>query len=154
MLTQQKLQRWYFAWENLQWGFCDVGCCFSFIFCSSFCCCSSFMSRLLCHATITPPWLLRPVGASTGSGLCPGYLCFFVWGGHYGFGWAFFTHRRFFALRYLPDIFLRLSRPPWGPRVLLWDLKAFMLILRVQAWPIWLFDSQQSMIFIFRSIRF
>ena len=26
-------QRWYFAWENFQWGFCDVSCW------SSFCCC-------------------------------------------------------------------------------------------------------------------
>ena len=56
-------------------------------FCSSFCCCSSFIfvlhfvvvvlhfiSRLLCHVTGTPPWLLRPVKASTSSELYPGYF--------------------------------------------------------------------------------
>ena len=29
--TQQNSQWCYFAWENLQWGFCDVGCCSLFI---------------------------------------------------------------------------------------------------------------------------
>ena len=49
-------------------------------FCSSFSCCSSFIfvlhfiSRLLCHVTGTPPWLLKPVKASTSSEL---YLDYF-----------------------------------------------------------------------------
>ena len=56
-------------------------------FCSSFCCCSSFIfvlhfvvvvlhfiSRLLCHVTGTPPWLLRPMKASTSSELYPDYF--------------------------------------------------------------------------------
>ena len=38
------------------------------------CCCFSLVSRLLCHATCTPPWLLRPVKASTTSELYPGYF--------------------------------------------------------------------------------
>ena len=45
----------------------------SFCCCSSFCC-SSFISRLLCHATGTPPWLLRPLKTSISSELYPGYL--------------------------------------------------------------------------------
>ena len=58
-------------------------------FCSSFCCCSSFIfvlhfvvvvlhfiSRLLFHVTGTPPWLLRPVMASTSSELYPDYFHF------------------------------------------------------------------------------
>ena len=32
MLLSKNSQRWYFAWENLYWDFCDVGCCFSFLF--------------------------------------------------------------------------------------------------------------------------
>ena len=65
------------------------------------CCCPSFISRLLYHATGTPPWLLRPVGASTCSELYPGYfncLCLFIYRGRYGFEWAFFNHTRFFTL--------------------------------------------------------
>ena len=41
-------------------------------FCSSFCCCSSFIHRLLYHATGTLPWHLRSVKASTSSELYPG----------------------------------------------------------------------------------
>ena len=32
-------QRCYLAWENLRGGFCNVSCCSSFQFWSSFCCC-------------------------------------------------------------------------------------------------------------------
>ena len=39
---------------------------------------------------------------------------------------------------------LLLSRFPWEPAVLPWSLQGFMLILEVQTWPMWLFDSQQS----------
>ena len=48
--------------------------CWFIHFYSSFCCCSSFISRLLCHVTGTPPWLLRPVKASTSSELYPDYF--------------------------------------------------------------------------------
>ena len=86
-------------------------------FCSSFCCCSSFIfvlhfvvvvlhfiSRLLCHVTGTPPWLLRPVKASTSSELYPGYfwLLYFCqafpsqfYRERYGFERAFFTLHSF-----------------------------------------------------------
>ena len=40
-MEDKNSQRCYFAWKNLQWGFCDVGCSCSFTFVSSFCCCSS-----------------------------------------------------------------------------------------------------------------
>ena len=111
-------------------GFCDVGCCccfphrrFFIHFLSSIYCCSSFIfvlhfvvvvlhfiSRLLFHVTDTPPWLLRPVKASTSSELYPGYfrLLYFcqafpsqLYRERYGFEWAFFTHRRF--LPYAPS---------------------------------------------------
>ena len=54
-------------------------CCCSFLMCificrcSSFCCYSSFISRLL-YVTSTPPWLLRPMKASTSSELYPDYF--------------------------------------------------------------------------------
>ena len=76
--------------------------------CSSFCCCSSFISRLLYHVTGTPPWLLRPVKASTSSELyhdyfwlsflfhLPRVLRFWV---------GFFYPQAFFYLTLIPNIF-------------------------------------------------
>ena len=50
------------------------------------------ISRLLFHVTGTPPWLLRPMKASTRSELYPDYpVFFFIYCEHYGFQWAFFT---------------------------------------------------------------
>ena len=61
-----------------------------------------YVSELLFYATGTPPWLLRPVKASTSSELYPGYfrLLYFCQAFHfyrkpYGFEREFFTHRRF-----------------------------------------------------------
>ena len=63
---------------------------------------------------------------------------------HYGFEWAFFTHRRF--LPYAPSQHfwhnLLLSRLPWEPAVIPWNLQGFILILKTQTRPICLFDSQ------------
>ena len=42
-MEDKNSQRCYFAWENLQWAFCDIGCRLLIHFCSSFCCCSSFI---------------------------------------------------------------------------------------------------------------
>ena len=159
MWLNKNFQRWYFAWENLRWSFCDAGCCFSFIFCSSFCCCSSFISRLLCHASGTPPCLLRPVKASTSSEVYPGYfwlplLFHLPWALRFWVG--IFYPQAFFYLTLFPWHFwfiLRLSRPPWEPAVLPWSLQGFMLILEAQTRPICLFDSQQSTIPISRRIR-
>ena len=83
-------------------------------FCSSFCCCSSFIfvlhliSKLFCHVTGTPAWLLRPMKASTSSEL---YLDYFwlpllfnllralrFWVG-------VFYPQAFFTLRSFTDIF-------------------------------------------------
>ena len=50
-----------------------------------------------------------------------------------------------FYLTLLPDIFwhnLLLSRLPWKPAVIPWNLQGFMLILETQTRPICLFDSQ------------
>ena len=62
----------------------------------------------------------------------------------YGFEWAFFTHRRF--LPYAPSRHfwhnLLLSRLPWEPAVIPWNLQGFILILETQTRPICLFDSQ------------
>ena len=52
------------------------------------------------YASGTPPWLLRPVKASTSSEIYPGYfrlLCLSIYPERYGFEWAFFIHRRFLA---------------------------------------------------------
>ena len=63
-----------------------------------------YISELLFLATSTPPWLLRPVKASTSSELYREYfrLLYFCqafssqfYRERYGFEWAFFTHRRF-----------------------------------------------------------
>ena len=71
-------QRWYFAWENLQ----EVFVIFVVVSCSSFIVvlhlllflwCCFYISGLI-HATGTPPWLLRPVKASTSSELYPDYF--------------------------------------------------------------------------------
>ena len=60
-----------------------------------------------------------------------------------------------FYLTLLPWHFnLRLSRSLWEPAVLPWSLPGFMLILETQTRPICLFDSQSSIIFIFRTIQF
>ena len=92
-------------------GFCvvDTCCC---------CCCfqywSFYVSRVLIHVTSTPPWLLRPVKASTSSKLYPGYfrLLYFcqafpsqIYRERYGFEWAFFYPQAFFTLRSLSNIF-------------------------------------------------
>ena len=61
---------------------------------------------------------------------------------HYGFEWAFFTHRRFLPYAPSPTFYLRLSRLPWEPAVLPWSLQGFILILETQTRPICLFDSQ------------
>ena len=127
-------------------------CCYSFLMCificrcSSFCCYSSFISRLL-YVTGTPPWLLRPMKASSSSELYPDYF------------WLLFLFHLPRALRiwvgaFYPQAFfiyapswhfwhnLLLSRLPWEPVVIPWNLQGFMLILETQTGSICLFDSQ------------
>ena len=83
-------------------------------------------------ATGTPPRLLRPVKASTGSEFYPGYfrLLYFCqaflpqfYCERYRFEWAFFIHRRFFNLRSFTDIFGTFCNSNVGrntpPRILL-----------------------------------
>ena len=68
-----------------------------------------YVSGLLFLATGTPPWLLRPVKASTNSELYSDYfrLLYFCqvfsshfYRAHYSFEWAFFTRRCFFTLQF------------------------------------------------------
>ena len=78
-LTQQKLPAMVLCLGEPLGSFCDVGCCCSsFIFVLHlllfFIHCYFYISKLLCHATGTPPWLLRPVKASTSSELYPDYF--------------------------------------------------------------------------------
>ena len=55
-----------------------------------------YVSELLFLATGTPPWLPRPVKASTSSELYPGYLwLLYFCQVRYGFEVEFFTHRHF-----------------------------------------------------------
>ena len=113
-------------------------------------CCCFYVSGLLFHATSTPLWLLKPVKVSTSSELYPGYfqlLYFTVYHQRYGFGWAFFTQKRFLPYAHSCHNLL-ISRPPWQPAVLPW-----CLLLKTQNRPICLFDSQQSTIMIYRRIR-
>ena len=130
------------AWEN-SGGFCGVvhfWCCvFSFIFicrCFSFCWCCIFiwfpgyfaMSPAL-HPGFSDPWRSPPALSFTPTTFdC---LFFFIYHEHYGFEWAFFTHRHFFYLTVLPDIFgtfptfwhnLLLSRFCWEPAVTFWKV--------------------------------
>ena len=93
------------AWENLQEVFLVLVVVVVVFLTVDF-----YVSELLFLATGTPPCLLRPVKASTSSELYPGYfwLLYFCqafsshfYREHYGFEWAFFTHRRF--LPYAPS---------------------------------------------------
>ena len=71
------------------------------------------ISRLLCHVTGTPPWLLRPMKASTSSELYPDYfwLPFLFhlprvlrfWVGIF-YPQAFFTLHSFMTFWHIPDI--------------------------------------------------
>ena len=86
-------------------AFCDVGCWCCFYLTGGF-----YVSGLLFLATGPPPWLVRPVKATTSSVLYPGYFRFlyFLLGFYcegYSLEWAFFTHRRFFYLAFFPIFF-------------------------------------------------
>ena len=128
---------------------------FSFVVVHFWCCVS--ISRLLCHVTSTPPWLLRPVKVSTSSELYPAtFDCLFsstvsttVLSGH-------FLPTGISSLTLFPNIFggtsltfwhnLLLSRFRWEPAVTFESCKASR-ILETQNRPIYLFDSQYSTIF-------
>ena len=130
-----------------------------FCCCSSFCC-SSFISRLLCHATSTPHWLLRPMKTSIGSELYPGYFwlpLLFHLPRALRFWVEIFYPQGFFTIHTFPDIFhsTYVYQVLRGSKKFFLELcRGFMLILEIQTWPICLFDSQQSTFFIFRRIRF
>ena len=94
------------------------------------------------HLGFLGPWRPSPALGSTPTTFdC---LFFFIYRERYGFEWAFFTHRCF--LPYAPSQHfwhnLLLSRLPWEPAVIPWNLQGFILILETQTQPICLFDSQ------------
>ena len=106
------------AWENL-WRFLFILLLFFFIYLHL----SMFfillvlylylISRLLCHVTGTPPWLLRPVKISTSSELYPNYFrlpflfhllrVLWFWVGIF-YPKAFFTLHSFPIFWHTPDI--------------------------------------------------
>ena len=78
------------------------------------------ISRLLCHVTGTPPWILRPVKVSTSSELYPDYfwlpfLFHLPWALRFWEG--IFYPQAFFTLRSFPTFWhnLLLSRFRWKP---------------------------------------
>ena len=98
------------AWENLQEVFVMLVVVVVFLT-------GGFhISGLLFLAADTPPWLLRPVKASTSSELYPDYfrLLYFCqaflsqfYRERYGFEWAFFTRRRFLPYAPSPTFLVR-----------------------------------------------
>ena len=85
--------RCYFAWENLQWGFCDVDCHFCvFIFMLFFICCSSFIAFY---------GMLHFIHCFSTSSLTLLSQFYREW---YDFEGAFFYPQAFFTLRSFTDI--------------------------------------------------
>ena len=107
-----------------------------------------FISRLLFYVTGSPPWLLRPVKASTSSELLPRLLLIVFTFSSTASAMALrgrFLPTGLFNLTLLHRHFrlnLPLSRPPWEPAVLPSSLQGFILILETQTRLICLFDSQ------------
>ena len=112
------------------------------------------VSRLPCHVTGTPPWLLRPVKVSTSSKLYPDYfwlpfLFHLPW--VLRFWVSIFYPQAFFTLHSFPT-FLAHSQHfgttcfyqsfTGSQQLLFWKLQGFILILKTQTLPICLFDSQ------------
>ena len=123
--------RCYFAWENLQWGFCDVDCHFCvFILLLFFICCYSFIAfYVMSH-------FIHCFSTSSLTLLSQFYReC-------YDFEGAFFYPQALFTLRSFTDILPGFSRPPWEPVVLPWSLQSLILILETETRSICLFDSQ------------
>ena len=143
VLAWEKLRRFLWCWSS----FC---CCYSsFIFicrCFSFCCCifisfpGYFTMSPALHPGFSGPWKPPPALSSTPTTF--GCLFFLIYRERYGFERAFFTHRCF--LPYAPSRHfwrnLLLSRLPWEPAVIPWNLQGFILILETQSCC--LFDSQ------------
>ena len=112
------------------------------------------ISRLLCHVTGTPPWLLRPVKVSTSSKLYPNYFrlpFLFHLPQVLQFWVDIFYPQAFFYLTLLPNILAHFQHfgttcfyhgfsGSW--QLLFWKLPGFILILETQSRLICLFDSQ------------
>ena len=122
--------------------------CISICWCSSFSCCifiwfsGYFTMSLALHPGFSGPW--RPAPGLSSTRTTFDCLFFFIYCERYGFEWAFFTYRCF--LPYFPYWHFwhnpLLSRLPWEPAVMPWNLQGLILILEIQTQPICLFDSQ------------
>ena len=152
VIKSQKLQAIVFAWENLQWGFCDVGCHLYFVavlHLSFF-----FIHIFFSTSSLTLPWtltkFLQPFCTFspahprvTGDTFIFNYSVIFLpralrfWVG-------IFYPQAFFTLSSFPTFGnnLLLSRLPWEPSVISRNLQGFILIFKTQTRPICLFDSQ------------
>ena len=138
IFKSQKLPAMMLAWENL-W---EVFVLLLFIFDVVYLFPGYFAMSPALHPGFSDPWRSPPALSSTPTTFdC---LFFFIYRERYGFEWAFFTHRCF--LPYTPSQHfwhnLLLSRLPWEPAVIPWNLQGFILILKTQTRPICLFDSQ------------
>ena len=113
-----------------------------------------FISRLLCHVTGTPLWLLRRVKVSTSSELYPDYFrlpFLFHLPQALRFWVGIFYPQAFFTLRFF-STFLAHSQHfgttcfyqgfTGSQQLLSWNLQSFILILQTHTRPICLFDSQ------------
>ena len=148
---------WYFAWEKLRGGFCNVAVS---LFDVLYLILLSFVDVLHSH-------LLFDIIPLLSVGYCQVYTQFILsaqpnaeWFATlsfstiprssyrecYGFELTFFIHRRFLPYASSPAFWLNqyLSRLPWEPAVLHWSLQGFILILKTQIWSICLFDSPYS----------
>ena len=163
-------QQCYFAWESLQWGFCDVSCSCSFIFVLHFvvvlhlllffifvAVLHSLLFNVIPHPSVdyrrvfTLILYFQPSPSHSDSRHFHfSTILLSSYHERYGFEWAFFTHRRF--LPYAPSrhfwhsqhfgttCFYQGFTGSW--QLLSWKLQGFILILETQTRPICLFDSQ------------
>ena len=101
-----KLPAMVLAWENLQEVFIMLVVVVVAFLTGGF-----YISGLLFLAVGTPPWLLRPMKASTSSELYAGFLQLFhfyqafasqFYHEHYGFEWVIFTYRHFLPCTHSP----------------------------------------------------
>ena len=157
-------QRWYFLGRTSR----RFLCCSFLTLCIFICQCFILLlylhliSRLLYHVTGIAPWHLRPVKASTSSELYPDsfWLPFLfdvpegLW-----FWLGVFYPQAYFTLCSFHKFWhnLLLSRLPWEPAVIPWNLQGFILILETQTRPICLIHSNpQSFIhlkFVFKHVN-
>ena len=140
-------------------GFCDVSCHFIFVF--SFCCCccccsfvdvlhSHFIFNIIPHSSVdyhqvfTPVLYFLPAHCRVirDTFIFNHSVIFVIQALQFWVG--IFYPQAFFTLCSSQHFWhnLLLSRLPWEPTVIPWNLQGLILILKTQTQPICLFDSQ------------